>query len=136
MNLFCSHLTATLNLLPLGVVGTRHAVSACFDVMTRFSDAARSVPTSGCSFSVVTTPVLASQWGLLPSRGTEAHSVLLLKASLAPCGRVGEGSAWSVWFGPHSFFTTSAGWILLTFHILWLMVRRVMATTMRMARMR
>ena len=42
--------------------------------------------------SVLTTPVLASQWGLLPSRGTEAHSVLLLKASLAPCGRAGEGS--------------------------------------------
>ena len=29
-------------------------------------------------------PVRASHWGVLPSRGTEAHSVLLLKASLAP----------------------------------------------------
>ena len=33
--------------------------------------------------AVATTPVLASQWELLPSRGTEAHSVLLLKASFA-----------------------------------------------------
>ena len=47
----------------------------------------------------MTTPVLASQWGLLPSRGTEAHSVLLLKASLAPCGRVGEGSGGLLFWG-------------------------------------
>ena len=39
--------------------------------------------------------------------------------------------------GPfHSFFTTSAGWILLTFHILWLMVSRVTATTIVMERKR
>ena len=31
--------------------------------------------------------VRASHWGVLPSRGTEAHSVLLLKTSLAPDGR-------------------------------------------------
>ena len=34
-------------------------------------------------------PVLASNWKVLPSRGTEAHSVLLLKTSLALYG--GEG---------------------------------------------
>ena len=32
-------------------------------------------------------PVRASNWKVLPSRGTEAHSVLLLKTSLAPYGR-------------------------------------------------
>ena len=31
-------------------------------------------------------PVRASHWGVLPSRGTEAHSVLLLKTSLALYG--------------------------------------------------
>ena len=57
--------------------------------------------------AVVTTPVLASQWGFLPSRGTEAHSVLLLKASLAPCGRVGEGSV--VPFGLHTALRPEGG---------------------------
>ena len=38
--------------------------------------------------------------------------------------------------GLHSFFTTSAALMWLTFHILWLMVRRVTATTMRMERKR
>ena len=35
-----------------------------------------------CNYSV-----RASHWGVLPSRGTEAHSVLLLKTSHAPYGR-------------------------------------------------
>lgn len=32
-------------------------------------------------------PVRASHWGVLPSRGTDGHSVHLLKTSLAPDGR-------------------------------------------------
>jgi putative protease len=37
--------------------------------------------------------VRASNWKVLPSQGTDGHSVHLLKTLFAPCGRAGEGSA-------------------------------------------
>ena len=40
-----------------------------------------------CNYSV-----RASHWGVLPSQGTDGHSVHLLKTLFAPCGRAGEGS--------------------------------------------
>ena len=45
-------------------------------------------PRVGCNHSV-----RASHWGVLPSQGTDGHSVHLLKTLFAPCGRAGEGSA-------------------------------------------
>ena len=39
-----------------------------------------------CNYSV-----RASNWKVLPSQGTDGHSVHLLKTLFAPCGRDGEG---------------------------------------------